>query len=102
MDKTITITLADGTVLKDLGLTGNNYVSEKKIKDEVFESNLDRVEIHDSSTGITEVLHDADLVQNIEYEGEYWFILREKSAEEVSIETLEGAIAELAEIIGDL
>ena len=48
------------------------------------------------------MLHDADLVQNIEYEGEYWFILREKSAEEVSIETLEGAIAELAEIIGDL
>ena len=102
MEKTIKITLSDGTVLENLGLTGNNFVSDEKIDDSVFEDNLDKVEIFDSATDEKQVLHDADLVQNIKYGDEYWFILREKSAEEVSIETLEGAIAELAEIIGDL
>ena len=102
MEKTFTITLADGTVLENLGLTGNNFVSEEKIDDSVFENNLDKVEVYDSATGETQVLHDGDLVQNIEYEGEYWFIIREKTKEEVDIETLNGAIMELAEIIGDL
>lgn len=102
MEKTIKITLSDGTVLENLGLTGNNFVSDEKIDDSVFEDNLDKVEIFDSATDEKQVLHDADLVQNIKYGDEYWFILREKTKEEVDIEALNGAIIELAEIIGDL
>lgn len=102
MEKTFKITLADGTVLDNLGLTGNNYVSDKKIKDSVFEGNLDRVEIYDSATGKTTIMRDAELVQNIKYGSAYWFIFREKSYEEIEIEALNGAVMELAEIIGNL
>ena len=31
-----TIKLSDGTVLENIGLTGNNYISEEKIDDSVF------------------------------------------------------------------
>ena len=102
MEKTITITLADGTKLENLGLNGNNYISDEEIDSTVFEDNLHRVEIHDSETGETTVLHDAELVQLVKYDEEYWFIFREKSSEEADIEALNAAIIELAEIIGDL
>lgn len=102
MEKTFKITLSNGTVLEGLGLNGNNYISEKKIKDSVFEDNLSRVEILDTATGETTILRDAELVQNIKVGSEYWFVFREKSQEELEIEALNGAIIELAEIIGEL
>ena len=34
------ITLADGTVLENLELNGNNYIAEGVIEDSVFEGNL--------------------------------------------------------------
>ena len=102
MEKTFKITLADGTVLDNLGMNGSNYISEKAIKDSVFEGNLHRVEIFDSATDTVTVMHDCELVQNVKVGNEYWFILREKTEEELSIDALNGAIIELAEIIGDL
>lgn len=102
MDKTITITLADGTVLENLGMNGNNFISEEKIEDSVFEDNLDRVEIYDGATEETTILHDAELVQNVKYDEEYWFVFREKSSQELDLEAINDAIIELAEIIGDL
>lgn len=59
----------------------------------------------DNETQETEVLVDQALVQCIKYDKEYWFILRDKSAEEKFMEEneiLEGAIEELAAIIGEL
>ena len=105
MEKTITITLADKTVLGPLGLNGNNYISEDVIEDSVFEDNLSKVEIYDSATDQRTVLKDAILVQNIEQDGGSWFILREKTHQEQledDIEPQAQAIMELAEIIGDL
>ena len=45
-----TITLADGTKLKNLELNGNNYIAEGVIEDSVFEGNLDTVKITDGET----------------------------------------------------
>lgn len=59
----------------------------------------------DNETQESEILEDQVLVQCIKYDKEYWFILREKSAEEKFAEEndlLEGAIEELAAIIGEL
>ena len=102
MEKTLKITLADGTVLDNLGMNGNNYISEEVISDDVFEDNLRHVEVFDSATDVKTVLHDCELVQNIEVDGGCWFTLREKTEEELSIDALNGAIIELAEIIGEL
>lgn len=105
MEKTITITLADKTVLGPLGLNGNNYVSDEKIEDSVFEGNLSKVKVYDSATEQTTEMKDVILVQNIKQDDEYWFILREKTPQEQledDIESQAQAIMELAEIIGDL
>ena len=36
-DKTYSITLADGTVIDDLKLNGNNFISKSPITKEIFE-----------------------------------------------------------------
>ena len=79
LDKVYSITLADGTILSDLKLNGNNYISTKEIKEEVFEDNLYSVTIYDGEK--EEVHANMELVQLIEYEGAYWFILRDIPAE---------------------
>ena len=109
MEKTITITLADGTKLENLRLNGNNFISEEKIEDEIFEGTLGKVEIYDSETEQTTTMRDAVLIQNEQYGDEYWFILAEKSQEEKDresmLEDLEvqaQAIEELATIVSEL
>lgn len=47
LEKVYSITLADGTILDDLKLNGNNYVSQKEIKEEAFQDNLYSVTISD-------------------------------------------------------
>lgn len=105
MEKTFKVTLADGTVLDNLGLNGNNYISKKKIEASAFEGKLSHVEVYDYEDEKTTVLEDQVLVQCVKYDKEYWFILRGKTTEErlaEDNEILAGAIEELAAIIGEL
>lgn len=86
-------------------LRGNNFVSKEELTDIDFDGKLRRVTVLDNETQKAEILEDQVLVQCIEYNGEYWFILRDKSSEEKFAEeneVLAGAIEELAAIIGDL
>ena len=102
MEKTFTIKLADGTLLENLGLNGNNYISGNALTEEDFEGKLDEVEITSSEGDVT-TLTDAFLVQVEKYDKEYWFILAEKTAEQKLMDELEAqaeAIVELAGIIG--
>ena len=77
-----TITLSDGTVLSDLTLNGNNYVSQTEVTGVMFAGKLDTVTISDGE--ITEVLHDAELIQIAHYDFTpgWYFILREIPKEE--------------------
>lgn len=72
-----TITLSDGTVLSNLTLNGNNYVSQTEVTEATFAGKLDTVTITDGEA--TEVLHDAELVQIAHYDfmPGWYFILRE-------------------------
>lgn len=106
MAKSFKITLADGTQLKNLELNGNNFISKNEIQDSVFEDNLDTVEIK-SPDGETQVMHDCFLAANREIDGEWWFIIVEKSEDQkekedlyAEIEAQAEAIMELAELIG--
>lgn len=74
------ITLQDGTVLDDLKLNGNNYISQVPISDDVFKGNLGTVTVTDEDTET--VYTDMKLIQNIEFQGEYWFILAEKTEQD--------------------
>ena len=70
-----TITLSDGTVLSDLALNGNNFVSETKVIEAMFAGKLDTVTITDGET--TEVLHNVELIQIAHYADGWYFIMRE-------------------------
>ncbi|MBQ0057318.1 MAG: hypothetical protein KBT20_06640 [Bacteroidales bacterium] len=74
--------LADGTSLEGLGLNGNNFISSKKLTEDTFEGNLSHVVIEDSE-GNTEEHDNMALVQIAKYGKEYWFVLRELSAQEI-------------------
>lgn len=72
------ITLQDGTVLENLKLNGNNFISDTIIENTVFEDNLGNVKIEDEEGNITEYRF-MKLIQNIEVDGKSWFILTEQS-----------------------
>lgn len=83
MEESFKITLADGTQLKDLKLSGNNYISKTKITEEDFEGKLSKVIIENETQKTTEEFEHMELVQIVHYENGYYFILRELSADEL-------------------
>lgn len=80
-EKIYKIILTDGTVLDNLTLNGNNYVSKKEITADIFRNNCSTVRISDGENEVT--YSNMELVQLSEMENEYWFILREVSEEEI-------------------
>lgn len=88
-----TITLADGTKLKNLELNGNNYIAEGVIEDSVFEGNLDTVKITDGET--IETFTDMRLMSNIVRDNRSWFVLGEKSAQQKKEEAMAKQMAEM-------
>ena len=95
-----TITLADGTKLKNLELNGNNYISETVIEDSVFEGNLDTVKISAGST--TETFTDMRLMSNIVRDNRSWFVLGEKSAQQKKDEETARKLAEMEQAMAVL
>ena len=94
------ITLHDGTVLDELELNGNNFISEKLIDDSVFSGNLDTVTISNGET--TETYTDMKLLSNRVDGGKSWFVLGEKTEQEKAMERLVSALSVNAESITDV
>lgn len=81
--KTWKITLADGSVLDNLKLNGNNFISATRVQEEDFAgSKLDHV-IIEGPDGEYEEHDNMALVQITEVNADYWFVLREYSAQEI-------------------
>lgn len=83
MEKTWKITLADGTQLENLKLSGNNYISKTKITEDDFKGKLSKVIIENEIDKTIEEYEHVELVQIVHYEDGYYFILRELSADEL-------------------
>lgn len=94
------ITLADGTVLKNLELNGNNYISEGVVEDSVFAGNLSTVTITDGKT--TDTYTDMLLVSNRVEDGHSWFILVEKSPQQKAMERINAMLTSNADSITDV
>ena len=88
-----TIKLYDGTVLENLTLNGNNFISNTIISDSIFENNLKIVEISDGEN--TQIYNDMVLVANRVIDGKSWFILAEKTPEQKEKEEFENNIADI-------
>ena len=84
---TFTITLADGTQITDLALNGNNFISSNEITESTFAGKLAKVTITGDSeqdeAGLIGEHSNMALVQVKKYGNEYWFVLRELSAQEL-------------------
>lgn len=81
------VTLADGTVLDELSMNGNNFVSKTVLSPDIFSaSNLATVKVE--YDGQTTEYHDLVFVQltYVAASNLYWFILREKTQEEIEEE----------------
>ena len=94
------ITLHDGTVLDNLELNGNNFISEKVIDDSVFSGNLNTVTISNGETTVTYT--DMKLLSNRVDGGKSWFVLGEKTEQEKAMERLVSALSANAESITDV
>ena len=72
-----TITFADGTILNNLVLNGNNFISQNPITSDFFTAErLLEVTITDSENN-TQIIENARLVACQEWPDGYYFILRE-------------------------
>lgn len=76
------ITLADGSVITDLELNGNNFISASKLTEKDFAGKLSHVE-YACTDGTIEEHDNMELVQVVKFEGKYWFVLRELTEAEL-------------------
>ena len=96
MEKSWKITLSDGTQLKDLKLSGNNYISKTKITEDDFKGKLSKITIENETDKTSEELEHVELVQIVHYEDGYYFVLRQLSADEIDKLKMQGDIEYLA------
>lgn len=97
-EKKYQITLADGTILGDLKLNGNNYISKEKIAPDLFDGNCSPVIISDGTSD--EIHNDMELVQVTEVSGEYWFVLRDLTDKELATIKMQSDIEYVAMMAG--
>lgn len=94
------ITLENGFILDSLELNGNNFISNDVVSDDIFNNNLNSVEISDGES--TRIYNDMILVANRVCNGQSWFILAEKTPEQKDKEALEATITDLQLALVDL
>ena len=91
------IELADGTIINNLQLNGNNFISDTIIDNEVFIDNLETVIITNEEGSTT--YNNMKLIQNKVNGTQSWFILTEKTQEEIEKEELYQLLADLTETV---
>lgn len=89
-----TITLANGRKLTNLSLNGTNFVSAEPVGASMFEGNLDTMTISDGETET--VYHNVEFIQQQQWPDGYYLVFRQKSPQELEMESMRKAIAESA------
>lgn len=74
--KTYTMTLANGNILENLELNGNNYVSEVEVTTAAFIGNISPILISDGEN--EEILDNMELVRIANWEDAWWILIQEK------------------------
>ena len=93
-EKTYRITLADGTILDNLTMNGNNFISEEAIDASIFDGRCSPVIIND---GTNEEVHEhMDLVQVTTVDKKSWFVLRDIPQKELEQTKLKSDLEYLA------
>ena len=82
----IKIILNNGNEINNLTLNGNNYISDNTLLNDIFADGLSIVTVVDGD--ISTEYKNMKLIQNIVLDGKSWFILAEKTEEEILKERL--------------
>lgn len=100
--KTYTVTLSDGSKLENLTLNGNNFISTTAIVENQFDGKLKSVTITDSDD--KEEKHENMVLVQVTHpsDTEWWFILADKSKDQIKQEQLEQSIASLTDMMMSL
>lgn len=93
-EKIYKIILADGTIIDNLTMNGNNFISNQTIEASIFEANCCPVTINDGTSD--EVHENMELVQVTSVEGKSWFVLRDISKKELEQAKMKSDIEYLA------
>jgi hypothetical protein len=99
MEKSWKITLADGTKLENLGLNGNNFISDTKLTEDDFEGKLLNVKIEGKTEDGKEIIEEhshMELIQIAQYDDGYYFALRDLTDEELEKMKMQSDIEYLA------
>lgn len=75
------MTLADGTVLDNLELNANTFVSQEELTEDTFDGNLSTVTVEDG-----EMVQEYSncVLEHVRQDGDVWkFVLREMTATEI-------------------
>lgn len=99
MEKSWKITLSDGTQLENLGLNGNNFVSDDEITEEIFDGNLSKVLIEgvdEEGNVISEEHENMELSQIAHYKDGYYFVLNDIPQEQIEKMKMQSDIDYLA------
>ena len=94
------ITLADGTILDNLFINGNNFISDSRIDGAVFDGNLGRV--HITGPGVDETFENLELAGIREDGGKCWIVLRQLSDSEIRERSTQADIRELFNTSDDI
>lgn len=95
-----TITLHDGTEIKNLSLNGNNFISDTPLEESLLAGNLQTVRI--TGPDMDETRENMELVGIRQDGGKYWFVLRELSAQELIEQKMLADIAALTAASDDM
>lgn len=97
--KTYRIILDDGTVLDNLRMNGNTFVSQTPVNPTIFDGNCFGVIISD---GVTEETHELmEYVPTAQpVAGEFWFVLRDISEQELTMMRMQATIEYLGMMTG--
>lgn len=91
------ITLKDGTVIDNLTMNGNNYVSPTEVDTSLFtRKNLSSVVVNDGEKD--ETLTNLLFVQETHMKDGYYFILRPMTDTEISITDIQEALSDIYEM----
>lgn len=93
-EKIYRVTLADGTILDNLTMNGNNFISEETVDATVFDGTCSPIIIND---GTSDEIHEhMDLVQIMDVDGKSWFVLRDIPQKELEQAKLKSDIEYIA------
>lgn len=89
-----TITLNNGTEIKDLIKNGDNFVSKVKLDESIFKNNLTRMTISNGEE--VEVLENMEFIQQMKIGKEYYICFRQLTEREIKDIEIDSKIEYLA------